>query len=251
MPPDAARYQRVRALLHAAAQQPDAERRQYVEREAAGDAAIVSEVLALLGGDSVATKNVVPASLPKPGAPIFELPPGTMLGRHRIRGEIGRGGMGVVFEADDPERGVVALKVIQPALLALPSARERFRREARLGLAIAHENVVRTLALDEAKLNEQTLHYFVMERVHGTTLRRLLDEMGSVPEALWREIAVQAARGLAALHGAGVVHRDLKPENVLIADERGQRRVRIMDLGVAKLAPAVGPDAAQAPGPTP
>src|SRR5262245_49391354 len=247
MPPDAVRYQRVRALLHAAAQQPDAERRQYVEREAAGDAAIVSEVLALLGGYSVATRNVVPAALPNPGPPILGPPAGTMLGRHRIRAEIGRGGMGVVFEADDPERGVVAVKVILPALLALPSMRERLRREARLGLSIAHENVVRTLGLFEATVSGQALHCLVMERVHGKTLRRLLEEMGSVPETLWREIALQAARGLQALHAAGVVHRDLKPENLLIADEADQRRVRIMDLGVAKLAPGVRPSAADDP----
>ena len=71
-----------------------------------------------------------------------------------------------------------------------------------------------------------------MEYVEGRTLRALLEDLGTVPEALVREIGRQVAEGLAAIHEAGVVHRDVKPENVLITDDH---RVRIMDLGVARI----------------
>ena len=71
-----------------------------------------------------------------------------------------------------------------------------------------------------------------MEYVEGRTLRELLGDLGTVPEALVREIGRQVAAGLAAIHAAGIVHRDVKPENVLITDDH---RVRIMDLGVAQM----------------
>ena len=83
--------------------------------------------------------------------------------------------------------------------------------------------------------------FLVMEYVEGRTLRALLEDLGTVPEALVREIGRQVAEGLAAIHEAGVVHRDLKPENVLITDDH---RVRIMDLGVARIQDAsAGADA--------
>ena len=76
----------------------------------------------------------------------------------------------------------------------------------------------------------------VMEYVEGRSLRELIDDLGTVPEALLREIALQMAAGVEAIHNEGIVHRDLKPENVLITDDH---RIRIMDLGVAKLQEAI------------
>ncbi len=230
---DPARYQRLRSIVHEASQRDAATRRAWLEGACHGDPALLAEATALLSDAPVDTRAVMPAELRRVAGPA-DLPAGATLGRYRIRGEIGRGGMGVVYEAEDVTTGrVVAVKVILPHLLALPSMRERFGREARLGAVVAHDNVVRTLDLGEARVGDHSLHYLVMERVHGRTLRRLLEELGTVPEALLREIAVQAARGLAALHAVGVVHRDVKPENILLADDR---RVRIMDLGVAKVA---------------
>ena len=84
----------------------------------------------------------------------------------------------------------------------------------------------------EAQLDGKRVHFLAMDLVEGRTLRRVLADGGPVPEPLLREIALQAARGLAALHGAGVVHRDLKPDNLLLTHDR---RIRITDLGVAKV----------------
>lgn len=230
---DPARYQRLRELVHAVADTPLPQREARLRAMAAGDASLVRDALALLSDPGVATEHFVARATPVGDAPGLALAAGTVVGRYRVGAELGRGGMGVVYDAVDAGSGAeVALKVLQPGLLALASVRERFLREARLGLSIAHENVVRVLDLGEADVAGRALHYLVMERVRGRTLRRLLVEMGTVPEALVREIGRQAAAGLAALHEAGVVHRDVKPENVLLTDDR---RVRITDLGVAKV----------------
>jgi tetratricopeptide (TPR) repeat protein len=160
------------------------------------------------------------------------------IGDYRILEELGRGGMGIVYlaAAERDVAGVpagqrVALKVIHPHLLERRGFFKRFLREAEIGKKVRHENVVRTLDVDAAQAGVQTVHYLVIEYVEGKTLRSLARDLGTVPEALLREIALQTASGLAAIHGAGIVHRDLKPENLLITDDH---RVRIMDLGVAR-----------------
>jgi serine/threonine-protein kinase len=126
----------------------------------------------------------------------------------------------------------VAVKVIHPHLLSTPGFFKRFLREAELGRKVVHENVVRTFDVDATELEGKAVHYMAMEHVEGKSLRKLLLDLGTIPETLLREIALQTAAGLAAIHEAGVVHRDLKPENVLITDDH---EIRIMDLGVAKL----------------
>jgi serine/threonine protein kinase len=169
---------------------------------------------------------------------------GERLGPYRLESELGSGGMGTVFlasvegHASGLERGDrVAIKVIHPHLISQPGFFKRFLREAEAGGRIRHENVVRILDADAAELGGSIAHYLVMEHVEGRTLRGLLRDLGSVPEALLREVADQVAAGLAAIHAGNVVHRDLKPENVLITEDH---RVRIMDLGVARLAESRG-----------
>lgn len=240
---DPARYQRLRDLVHAVADLPAGARRARLLALVPDDPALADEALAWLDDRGVRTEHLgaggggggaTPGGATPEGATAdVVVPPGTRLGRYALGPEIGRGGMGIVFEGVDVEtEAPVAVKVLLPHLLAVPSVRERFLREARLGRALAHEHVVRTLDVGHAEVGGRTLHWLVMERVRGRTLRRLLAEMGTVPEALVREIGRQAASGLAALHGAGVVHRDMKPENLLLTDDR---RLRIMDLGVAKV----------------
>jgi tetratricopeptide (TPR) repeat protein len=164
---------------------------------------------------------------------------GTTLGPYRIDSELGAGGMGSVFLATCEEdtqgarRGArVAIKVVHPHLLSTPGFFKRFLREADLGKAVRHENVVRTLDVDATLLDGKQANYLVMEYVEGRTLREMLRDLRTVPEALLRELASQVAAGLAAIHEQGIVHRDLKPENVLVTKDH---QVRIMDLGVARL----------------
>ncbi len=161
------------------------------------------------------------------------------LGPYRVIGDLGQGGMGAVYlaEVDGPAPGLaigtrVALKVIHPHLLETAGFFKRFLREADIGRAVAHTNVVRCFDCDAIRLEGDHHHYLVMEYVEGQTLRSLLDDLEVVPEELCRHVAREIAKGLTAIHAGGVVHRDLKPENVLITDEHV---VKIMDLGVARL----------------
>jgi tetratricopeptide (TPR) repeat protein len=147
--------------------------------------------------------------------------------------------MGAVYlatvEGDAPglARGTkVAVKVVHAHLLATPGFFKRFMREADVGKSVRHENVVRTLDVDATVADGKNVHYLVMEYVEGRTLREMLRDLKTVPEALLRELASQIASGLAAIHEAGIVHRDMKPENVLVTKDH---QVRIMDLGVARL----------------
>jgi tetratricopeptide (TPR) repeat protein len=163
---------------------------------------------------------------------------GQLLGPYRILSELGSGGMGKVYLARRSAEGAeaapdrVAVKVVHPHLLESEGFLQRFLREAEYGRRVDHRNVVRTLAVATAEHEGLEIHYMVMEYVEGRSLRQLLRDLGAVPEAFLREITIQVADGLAAIHAAGLVHRDIKPENVLITDDQ---HVRIMDLGVAKL----------------
>ncbi len=161
---------------------------------------------------------------------------GDVLGPYRIESELGSGGMGKVYAAvvDARVPGLtegtrVAVKVVHPHLLEVPGFFKRFLREAELGKTVRHPNVVRTYDCDAT--GEQ--HFIAMEYVEGQTLRELLEELERVPEELCRHIGQEVAKGLSAIHDAGVIHRDMKPDNVLITADHV---VKVMDLGVARLA---------------
>ncbi|MHC4859894.1 MAG: serine/threonine protein kinase [Planctomycetota bacterium] len=163
---------------------------------------------------------------------------GTLLGSYLLESKLGTGGMGTVYlaEAREGARGVpvgerVAVKVLHPHLLSFPGLFERFRREAEVGRRVVHENVVRIHEVEETTQEGERVHFLVMEHVEGQTLRALLSELGKVPEELCRHIAREVAKGLGAIHEAGVVHRDLKPENILITRDHV---VKVMDLGMAR-----------------
>ncbi|MHC4407681.1 MAG: serine/threonine-protein kinase [Planctomycetota bacterium] len=157
---------------------------------------------------------------------------GNKLNRYTIVSELGTGGMGKVYLAVTPSGHRVALKVVHPHLVNTPGFFKRFLREGEIGRKVKHENVVRTLDVDATTIDDKQVNYMVMEFVRGKSLRELLVELGTVPETLLREIALQLSAGLNAIHSADIIHRDIKPENVLITRDH---TVRIMDLGVAKM----------------
>jgi DNA-binding response OmpR family regulator len=159
---------------------------------------------------------------------------GTLLGgRYEILSVIGRGGMGIVYRAQDRELNeVVAIKAILPELLAAdPVAAGRFRSEIRLARRISHRNVVRTHDLGEADGST----FVTMEYVQGLTVRELLDTRGALGVSSVLALARQFAEALAVAHAAGVIHRDVKPENALL-DADGV--LKVMDFGIAQLAAA-------------
>jgi urea transport system substrate-binding protein len=152
---------------------------------------------------------------------------------YRILGLLGAGGMGLVFEAEDPVlRRKVALKVLKPEM-AGPVVRVRFLREAQMAASLKDDHVVTIYQVGE----QGGRPYLVMERLRGESLEHRLkrDKWLAVPEAL--RIARQIARGLRAAHSVGLVHRDIKPANIWLeetADGEGMPRVKILDFGLAK-----------------
>ncbi|HET6879414.1 MAG TPA: protein kinase [Pirellulales bacterium] len=153
------------------------------------------------------------------------------IGKYDVLGILGRGGMGVVFDAfDDVLHRHVAIKVLTPELSSSAKARRRFLREARAAAAINHPNVIIIHAVDE----QNGMPYLVMEYVSGRSLR---DRMRRSPQLELIEIVrigAQIATGLDAAHAQGVIHRDIKPSNVLLED--GIERVKIADFGLARAA---------------
>jgi predicted Ser/Thr protein kinase len=148
----------------------------------------------------------------------------------RVEGLLGRGGFGEVWAVHDIQLGrTVAVKVLRSELFAEPSYRERFRREARAIAKLRHPGIVPVYHVGESN----GLAYFVMPLVDGTTLKARLMQPGGVPPDEAVRILVEAAAALREAHAAGIVHRDLKPENIML--EGPQRRVLLMDFGVAKM----------------
>ena len=152
---------------------------------------------------------------------------GKTLGHYRVRAQLGRGGMGEVFLADDLSLGRrVALKFLSNAFTDDPERMARFEREARLLATLNHPNIAAIYGLEEA----EGKRFLVLELVEGETLaQRVSKGPLSADEAL--VIYRQIAEGLEAAHEKGVIHRDLKPANVMIAEGD---KVKILDFGLAK-----------------
>jgi formylglycine-generating enzyme required for sulfatase activity/tRNA A-37 threonylcarbamoyl transferase component Bud32 len=150
-------------------------------------------------------------------------------GRYRVLRELGRGGMGIVYQARHTvmDRQVV-IKVISKALLDNPDALERFRREVQAAAKLAHPNIVTAYDAEQAG----DLHYLVMEFVPGQSLAEVLQKKGPLPVVPACHYARQAALGLQHAHERGMVHRDIKPHNLMLTP-KGQ--VKILDFGLAKV----------------
>ena len=162
---------------------------------------------------------------------------GLTVSHYRVGGIIGRGGMGIVYRAEDVRLGrAVALKFLPEEVGDDTKARERFEREARAVSALNHPNICYVHEFDEYEGHP----FIAMELLHGKTLREHLAEGRfrlTQPEGL--EIAVQIALGLEGAHEGGVIHRDIKPANIFITEKNV---VKILDFGVAKIMQRQGSD---------
>src|SRR5687767_3639728 len=155
-------------------------------------------------------------------------------GRYEILKPLGRGGMGMVYQAHDRELDeLVALKVLRPEIASSADVTRRFRSEIKLARRVRHPNVC---AIHEYG-QEGHFRYIVMEYVEGTDLKRLIKAGGPLAPEDAYEAAIHIGEGLEAIHKAGVVHRDLKTPNIM-RDAGGT--IRLMDFGIAK---QFGPEA--------
>lgn len=240
---DAARWQLIEDLFHAALAHPPAQRAAWLAEACPPEsypkdaADLQSEVLSLLAAHEQVVESALdfPAQLVQQAtqqlvtATPATLQSGQRLSHYQIISWLGRGGMGDVYLAEDTRLGRrVALKLLPTAFSQDAERVRRFEREARAASALNHPNIITIHEIN----TEGDTHFIATEYIEGETLRaHLANQSASCKTAL--EIAIQIASALEAAHTAGIIHRDIKPENVMI---RPDGLVKILDFGIAKLA---------------
>ncbi len=151
------------------------------------------------------------------------------VGDYKLIGELGRGGMAIVYEGLDPTLGrTVAIKMLSHALVYDQDFAARFKNEAKIIAGLKHENIVHVYGAKDA----YATFFIIMEKIEGAMLSRLISQ-GIIPFDQTRSILKQLASALDYAHARGIVHRDLKPSNVAVEPD-GQ--VKLLDFGIAKTA---------------
>src|SRR5437764_10602850 len=160
---------------------------------------------------------------------------GIRLGRYEIRSQLGKGGMGEVYLAQDTKlERKVALKIFPAELTSNQDRMRRFTREAKAAAALNHPNIAHIYEIGE----DEGIHFIAMEFIDGVTLRAKIHREQADLKKLLRYLH-HAAEGLAKAHAAGIVHRDLKPDNIMITRDG---HAKTLDFGLAKLVEPPGQD---------
>jgi hypothetical protein len=157
---------------------------------------------------------------------------GTVYAGYRIEALLGRGGMGVVYRAENPRLGnVVALKLLPPDLAEDESFRERFVRESRTAASIAHPHIIPIYDAGDA----EGLLYIAMRYIEGPDLKELTRDRDNLASSRILRIGAQVASALDAAHARGLIHRDVKPANILVeAGANGEDHAYLADFGLTK-----------------
>jgi serine/threonine protein kinase len=157
--------------------------------------------------------------------------PGTVIGPYKLLQQIGEGGFGVVFmaEQNEPVRRTVALKVIKPGM-DTAQVIARFEAERQALALMDHPNIARVL---DAGATESGRPYFVMDLVRGVPITEFCDKNQLLPEARLR-LFLNVCQAIQHAHHKGIIHRDIKPSNVLVTLHDGAPVVKVIDFGVAK-----------------
>ena len=228
-------WQQVERLYHSTLAKPPQERSAFLLEACAGDEALRREVESLLAYEDHAENFIESPALEVAAKMMADehsqaVGAGQSFNQYRIVSQLGAGGMGEVFLADDTRlRRRVALKFLPDALTKDKRHLHRFEVEARAIAAMSHPNAC---TIHEVIQTEDGRHCIVMEYVEGMTLRqRMINGPIKTSDAL--DIAIQIASALSSAHAAGIVHRDIKPENVML---RRDGYVKVLDFGLAKLA---------------
>ncbi len=229
------RWQEVEEVLQGALDRAPQDRAAYLDEVCGGDDELKNEASSLLwahdeAGDFIEQPAIVTdAHVLIDGEQAINV--GRELGPYKIVEELGAGGMGEVYLAEDERLGrFVALKILRAYFASDDERLRRFQREARAASALNHPNILTIHEVGEA----DGVHFISTEFIDGQTLRELLrGESLAVGESL--DISMQVASALAAAHAAGIIHRDIKPENIM---RRKDGLVKILDFGIAKLTEA-------------
>ncbi|MEO6195010.1 MAG: protein kinase [Thermoanaerobaculia bacterium] len=234
LPADPERWRRIEALLDEMFERPAGERRTFLDEACAGNPELRAQMEALLTADEEAggflatpahqAADELLADISGEAALLAD----RELGPYRLVREIGSGGMGVVYEAEDTRlRRRVAVKLLPPELSRNHAAKQRFLREARAASALDDPNIC--TVHDVGECDGQL--YIVMAYYEGETLKEKLAR-GPLPVSEARQVALEVARALVRAHEAGIVHRDIKPANVMLT---GRGKVKVLDFGIAKI----------------
>jgi eukaryotic-like serine/threonine-protein kinase len=226
------RWQQIDQLFHAALACEPARRADFLASACNGDEPLRQEVESLISSHEDADSFIetpaadVAAGLLSAHESAFE--PGQQIENYRIVRQLGSGGMGEVYLADDTRLNrKIALKLLPPKFTINPDRVRRFEREARAASALNHPNIVTIFEIGQS----ESAHFIVTEFVDGKTLRQLINEKPfKLSEAL--SVVIQVADALTGAHGAGIIHRDIKPENIMV---RADGYAKILDFGLAKL----------------
>ena len=230
------RWAQIEELFHLAAECEPERRAAVLDEACHGDPELRQEVEALLACDRGAGDYVVAAVGSQIDVSEFPLT-GQIVSHYRIQDGLGGGGMGLLYRAEDMKLGrQVALKFLPQESAKDPVALRRFEREARAASSLEHPNICPIYEFGE----HNGLPFLVMQLLEGKTLQELISAAGRAKPSLavhkLLDVAVQINRGLEAAHQRGIIHRDIKPANIFITT---QGQAKILDFGLAKLAPVV------------
>jgi predicted ATPase len=224
------RWQQIEELFQAALDHAPETRSAFLQQASGEDVELRHEVERLLHADA-SSEN---ATLELPAQMAAEwaqqqngLQPNQSLSHYRILSQLGAGGMGVVYLAEDTRlKRKVALKVLPVQFTRDPDRVRRFEQEALAISALNHPNIITIHEIGETAAGR----FLVMEHVNGATLRAKMAEPMALD--LWLDWGRQIAKALAVAHDAGITHRDIKPENIMV---RADGYVKVLDFGLARL----------------
>src|SRR5437867_6255631 len=228
------RWQQVKQIFQSAIERPPSERGGFISEACADDLELRSEVESLISShDQAGTQSIEAIAAQVATDLITDHKASSIVGTHiahyEVLSQIGRGGMGEVYLAQDNSLGrKVALKLLRSDFTGIEERLRRFQQEARAASALNHPNILTIYEIG----HDGSLHFMATEYVEGETLRQHISRARmTLGQTL--DVAVQVASALAAAHQARIIHRDIKPENIMV---RTDGNLKVLDFGLAKLA---------------